>query len=241
MKDKLIPLPIIMGTALIIASIVIAYGFKNIKPSGHNFMVTGSATMRVTSDTAKLNGSISRTVPISGLEGAYTEIAQNIQQVKDLAKAQGIKDEEITVLAPSANEQFSYGQNGEITSKNYLVNQRVVISTPNIDTVTKFGNAVSQLAKQGIFFQTGGPEYYYSKLPEARVSLLGKAVKDAKARAESVAQNAGAGVGSLESVSGGIVQVLAPNSTDISDYGSYDTSTIEKDIMVTVKAEFGIK
>ncbi len=241
MKDKLIPLPIIMGTALIIASLVIAYGFKNIKPSGHNFMVTGSATMRVTSDTAKMNGSISRTVPISGLENAYTEIAQNIQQVKDLAKAQGVKDEEITVLAPSANEQFSYGQNGEITSKNYLVNQRVVISTSNIDTVTKFGNAVSQLAKQGIFFQTGGPEYYYSKLPEARVSLLGKAVKDAKARAESVAQNAGAGVGSLESVSGGIVQVLAPNSTDISDYGSYDTNTIDKDIMVTVKAEFGIK
>jgi len=103
MKDKLIPLPIIMGTALIIASLVIAYGFKNIKPSGHNFMVTGSATMRVTSDTAKMNGSISRTVPISGLENAYTEIAQNIQQVKDLAKAQGVKDEEITVLAPSAN------------------------------------------------------------------------------------------------------------------------------------------
>ena len=241
MKDKLIPLPIIMGTALIIASLVIAYGFKNIKPSGHNFMVTGSATMHVTSDTAKLNGSISRTVPISELENAYTEIAQNIQKVKDLAKAQGIKDEEITVLAPSANEQFSYGQNGEITSRNYYVNQRIVVSTSNIDNVTKFGNAVSELAKQGIFFQTSGPEYYYSKLPEARVSLLGQAVKDAKARAESVAQNAGAGVGSLESVSGGIVQVLAPNSTDISDYGSYDTSTIEKDIMVTVKAEFGIK
>ena len=73
------------------------------------------------------------------------------------------------------------------------------------------------------------------------MSLLGKAVKDAKARALSIAENSGAGVGSLESVSGGIVQVLAPNSTDISDYGSYDTSTIEKDIMVTVKAEFGIK
>ena len=241
MNNKPISFPIIAGVALIIASLVIAYGFKNIKPSGHNFVVTGSATMRVSADTAKFNGSISKTVPLSELESAYQEVAQNMQKVKELAKRNEIKDEEITVSAPSTNEQFSYGQNGQITERNYSVSERVVISTTNVSAVTKFGNAVSELAKQGIFFQTSGPEYYYSKLPEARISLLGQAVKDAKARAESVAQNAGAAVGSLESVSGGIVQVLAPDSTDVSDYGTYDTTTIQKDIKVTVKAEFGIK
>jgi hypothetical protein len=37
------------------------------------------------------------------------------------------------------------------------------------------------------------------------------------------------------------VQVLAPNSEDVNDYGTYDTSSINKEIMVTVKASFEIK
>lgn len=48
-------------------------------------------------------------------------------------------------------------------------------------------------------------------------------------------------VGSLKSVSMGVVQVLQPNSVDVSDYGMYDTSTVEKEIMITVKATFTLK
>ncbi len=242
MKDKKFSLQVILliGLVIIISAVVIALGFKNIKPTDHAFVVTGSAVMQVVSDTAKINGSISHTVPISELQSGYALVAADIDVVKKNIEGYGISSNEITILAPTAYEQNSYNQNGEITSQNYNVRQNIIVSTNNVDAITKFGNAVSELAKQDIFFQTSGPEYYYSKLAEARVSLLGQAVKDAKARAESIANNANSKVGMLQAVSGGIVQVLAPNSTDISDYGSYDTSTINKDIMVTVKAEFKI-
>jgi hypothetical protein len=39
----------------------------------------------------------------------------------------------------------------------------------------------------------------------------------------------------------GVVQVMQVDSVDVSDYGSYDTSTINKDVMVTVKTVFGLK
>jgi hypothetical protein len=39
----------------------------------------------------------------------------------------------------------------------------------------------------------------------------------------------------------GVVQVMQPNSVDISDYGNYDTSTVEKEIMITVKASFSLR
>ncbi|HPO83031.1 MAG TPA: SIMPL domain-containing protein, partial [bacterium] len=68
-----------------------------------------------------------------------------------------------------------------------------------------------------------------------------EAMNDAKARAEKIAQSSGQGVGSLRSASMGVVQVLEPNSTEVSDYGSYDTSTIEKEVMVTVRATFLLK
>lgn len=44
-----------------------------------------------------------------------------------------------------------------------------------------------KLAEQGIIFSANPVEYYYSKLPEIRVSLLPEAIKDAKNRAEAIA------------------------------------------------------
>ncbi len=73
-----------------------------------------------------------------------------------------------------------------------------------------------------------------------RVALLPDAIADAKARAESIATAGGNKIGSIKSASSGVVQVLSANSVEVSDYGSYDTSKIEKEIMVTVKASFAI-
>ena len=39
----------------------------------------------------------------------------------------------------------------------------------------------------------------------------------------------------------GVVQVMSLGSVDVSDYGSYDTSNIEKEVMITVKTVFGLK
>jgi hypothetical protein len=97
------------------------------------------------------------------------------------------------------------------------------------------------LSAQGIFLSVMQPQYYISNLPELRVQLVGEAVKDAKARASSIAESAGQSVGRLQSAASGVVQVMAPNSIDIADYGSYDTSTIEKQVMVTTKAVFIVR
>jgi hypothetical protein len=73
---------------------------------------------------------------------------------------------------------------------------------------------------------------------DARIDLLPLAMEDARKRAESIS---GKKAGPLKSVSMGVVQVLQPNSVDISDYGMYDTSTIEKEIMITVRASFSLR
>jgi hypothetical protein len=48
-------------------------------------------------------------------------------------------------------------------------------------------------------------------------------------------------VGRLKSASSGVVQVLAPNSIDVSDYGSYDLQTIDKEVMLTARAVFFVR
>jgi hypothetical protein len=39
----------------------------------------------------------------------------------------------------------------------------------------------------------------------------------------------------------GVFQVTAPNSTDVSDYGVYDTSTLRKDVTAVVNVTFALK
>jgi hypothetical protein len=39
----------------------------------------------------------------------------------------------------------------------------------------------------------------------------------------------------------GVIQVLPPNSLDVSDYGSYDLSTKEKEVSATVTVSFQLK
>ena len=102
-------------------------------------------------------------------------------------------------------------------------------------------NTSSLVTEKGVLFSTSSLEYYYSNLPAIRVELLANAVGDAKARAEQLAKAGGKSIGPLQSASSGVVQVMAPNSVEVSDYGMYDTSSINKEIMVTVKASFEIK
>ena len=97
------------------------------------------------------------------------------------------------------------------------------------------------LSGAGYTVTSGGMELTYSKLDEMRVKLLTSAIKDATDRAEAIASESGRTVGALRNATGGVVQVLAADGIEISDYGSYDTSSLNKEVMVTVRASFELK
>jgi hypothetical protein len=74
-----------------------------------------------------------------------------------------------------------------------------------------------------------------------RVKLLSQAITDATDRAEAIVQDSGRSIGVLRSASSGVVQVLPEGGVEISDYGSYDTQSMNKEVMVTVRATFSLK
>ena len=53
-------------------------------------------------------------------------------------------------------------------------------------------------------------------------------------------QATGSGLGQLRGVDVGVFQVTSPNSTEVEDYGVYDTSTLEKDVTAVVNVTFGV-
>lgn len=240
-KNSMMSFGLIIGVALIMASIVVSVTFYKIRALDNTLSVTGSAKTEVVSDTVKWSSQITRPVRISELQSGYSQIASDLTKVKKFMIDSGIPEEAITVSTVSFYENYGYQQNQRYVDKEFILSQNITVNSSDIDKITNISKDINAVVSQGVIFQTNSLEYYISSLPELRVSLLGEAVKDAESRANSLAEASGKRVGKLKSASSGVVQVLSTNSTDISDYGSYDTSQINKQVMVTVKASFTLK
>ena len=82
---------------------------------------------------------------------------------------------------------------------------------------------------------------YYSKLSDLKVKLLEAATDDAKQRAAAMLKATNNKVGNIQSVKMGVFQIVAKDSTDVSDYGIYNTNAKDKKINAVVNATFTIK
>jgi hypothetical protein len=221
---------------LILAAIVGAVAFYNSRTLDNTLSVTGSEKTQVTADSVKWTFDISRRTTETGLENGYSNMAKDITAVKNFLNQNGIKEEQTTITPIYMHEM--YKDPGLGGPREINLSQNITVQSADVQGVTQLAKTTEVLARNGVFLSTRSLEYYYSKLAELRVSLLAGALKDAKARAAEIAEAGDQSVGNLKAASSGVVQVLAPNSIEVSDYGTYDTSSIQKEVMVTVRAVF---
>ena len=229
---------LILGLGIVVAAFIGAYSFYQVHTLNNTLSVTGSATATSTADTARWTVTVSRTAYEATIASTQTSVAKDAQSVVDFFTTAGVAADKIQVNPVQTDQQYSNDQNAPTK---YSVHQDVTMTSDNVRLVERLAKDVSSLANKGIFLSAQQPQYMISTLPQIRISLIGKAVTDAKARAEEIAKSTGQKVGPLQSAAGGVVQVMAPNSVDVSDYGSYDTSTIDKQVMVTARAVFLVK
>ncbi len=71
--------------------------------------------------------------------------------------------------------------------------------------------------------------------------MLAKAAKDARVRAEAIAFQERSEQGGVKKVNTIIFQITVPNSRRARIWGSYDTTTIKKDITAVMGVIFAIK
>lgn len=229
----------VLGVSLIIAAGLGSYSFYRVRTLGNTLTVTGSALQDADADAAKWTVGVSRTVTEGGIPGAQAKVASDAQVLVDFFKQGGIPAEGITVSTVFVDQQYQSDTNAP---KQYNVHEDVSIRSNDPQLVEKLSKNIGSLLAKGIVISPSMPEYYVTTLPAIRIALIGKAVADAKARAVEITKTTGQSVGQMQSAAGGVVQVMAPNSVgDISDYGSYDTSTIHKQVMVTARATFYIR
>lgn len=234
---KLLGFATVLGLSLIIAAIIVASTFMSIKKFDNVVSVSGSAKIAVVSDSARFTASFSRNSLNFELKESYAKMKRDEAVVKDFFNNQGFKDQ-FEISPVYMYEVYKNDQNGP---KEYNLTQNISLKSDNVESIKMLAKEVQQLVDKDIIFSANPVEYYYSNLPSVRISLLPSAIEDAKERVKAIAESSGRRVGQVQSVSMGVVQVMPAGAIEISDYGSYDTSSIDKEVMITVKASFNLK
>jgi hypothetical protein len=229
---------VVLALGLIVAASIGAYAFYGVRSFDNTLSVTGSATMEVEADAAKWTVSISRLAFEGEIPYIQSRVSADTQRTVDFFEKAGVAPEVILVSPVSVDQEYTSDTNAP---RRYNVRQDISISSDDPAHVERLSHDIEDLIAGGILVNSYRPEYYVTGLPSIRVALVGKAVEDARARAIEIASSTGQKVGRLKSASSGVVQVMAPNSVEVSDYGSYDTSTIDKQVMVTARAVFFLR
>lgn len=94
---------------------------------------------------------------------------------------------------------------------------------------------------QNVNLNVNSAQYFYTRLSSIKTEMLNEATKNAFERADAIARSTGDRAGSVITASQGVFQITSKDSVDTSDYGSYDTNTIDKKITAVVRVSFKVK
>lgn len=226
---------VILAAGIIITAFVLGTFFVSAR-NEQSIRVVGQGIKNVTSDIAKWNMNININTSVTNKTDGPSLIQKELLKIKKYLIGNGIDEKDI--LVDPVNSYPNYGNNG---INGYSFNQRVEARSNNIELIEKIALDTEAMANQNIYLQNSDIEYFISNLADIKAEMLALATVDAKARAQEIAKSSGNKVCKLLSARSGIFQIRKPLSTDVSDYGIYNTSSKEKEIAVTVTATFKIK
>lgn len=114
------------------------------------------------------------------------------------------------------------------------------MSSTHVALVKAVATDITDLIKDGVDITSYAPDFYITDLKDTKLKLIAEATQDGHRRATALAEHSGGRVGSLISAQQGVFQITERNSTDVSGYGEYDTSTIEKTAKAIVTLEYAV-
>ncbi|MCR4399071.1 MAG: SIMPL domain-containing protein [Firmicutes bacterium] len=244
-KNTVLVSVVIASLALVLCTVIVSRPLDEFVSAKKSIAVTGSAKKQIRSDLAVWRGSFSRQE--DELAVAYKAIKEDLAKVRAYLIQKGIDEKDIVFNPVSTEVMYIHdpetlrklGKTQQISG--YRMYQSVEVTSRDVDKITDLSREAPELIDQGVVFQSYPPQYVYTKLNDLKVDMLAEAAKDATARATKIAAASGARVGFLRSAKMGVFQITPLNSTEVSDYGINDVSSVEKEITAVVNAEFSLQ
>ncbi len=230
-----------VAVAIVASAFLVASAARDVGRKNDVIEVTGSARRAIVADLGIWKGTV--TVQSPTVQGAYGEVSGYGDRARAWLKARGLPDSVITVRPVETQRMMVVTSDGRETGQiaGYKLSQTIQVRLNDPRAIELLAREAGALAGQGIPIEASSPEYLYTKLAELRIAMMGEATVDARARAEVIAKAAGSKVGNVRSANTGVVQITPRFSTEVSDYGMNDVTSIEKDITTVVKVTFALQ
>lgn len=210
--------------------------------------VVGSARKPIRSDFIIWRSTLTRTGV--AVPPAYAALQKDVARVTAYLERKGIAAKEIIPLATGVKTLYVRTKNDDATSYSeedagtfrriagYELSQSIEVRSSEVAVVDSVSRQATELVGAGLTFTSENPMYLYTKLSDLKVTMQAEAARDARARAEGIAEASGARLGELRWARMSTPQITPLYSAQESDGGSDDTSSLEKKITAVVTAAY---
>lgn len=235
-KFQILLLALVLAIGLVISTIIVTD-----RMSDDTIFVTGSYSQNVKSDNG--NFEIYLHSRKANKTQSYADLNRQIPIVKKYLKDRGFTSSDIEIKTPTGYNIYELTYNG-LSTNNVIAfdaSRTILVKSKDVNKIKEVSSDIINLNSKNVDLNVGEPSYFYSKLPDLKVTMLQKATKDAQQRADAMLKATNNRVGKIKSVQMGVFQITPPNSTDVSDSGYSDTSSIEKKITSVANVRFRVK
>jgi uncharacterized protein len=231
---------VVLAVGLVVATTIGGWFFVKGKRGDETITVTGSARKRIKSDLVIWRSAVSYQAPV--LSEAYRSLSEAVPRVKAYLVSKGIPENQITVSSISSETLHGRSSDGVETSEitGYSLRQELSVRSNEVDKIGQIAREATELINQGILIESMAPEYLYTQIGDLKIEMLAEAAKDAKRRAEQIAQSTDSSIGSVRTARMGVLQITPADSTDVSGAGINDTTSLDKDITAVVNIGFAV-
>ena len=240
-KSSFIYLGLILAVGFIIGEVIIGSTWRKVSRGNVTITVTGSASKEIRSDLAEW--SIDYVAEAPTLTDAYAKLQVNSNKVKAYLVSKGISADKLKFSSIGTTTIYVHNDKGVQTDQvaKYKLSQDVSVESNEVDKIDQLSREATELINQGVEVNSRSPQFLYTKISELKIEMIGLASKDAKVRAEQIASSTNNKIGEVRSSKMGVIQINSKNSTDVSDYGVNDVSSLEKTITAVVSMSFSIE
>lgn len=236
---------IIIALAVVVAAWLLGRAYTYKYRSQDTIVVTGLGETEFASDLIVWNGEI--VYETQDVASGYAQLERNKQKVLEFITSRGVAAEQVVFKFVNVYKQTEpvYNASGNYAGQRftgYRLSQGFSIESSDVDKVENISREISALIAQGVSIEAYQPSYYYTKLDDVKLSLIERASADARARAEKIAENAGAAIGRVASAKMGVFQITGANSNEeFSAGGSFNTTSRQKKARITMRVEYRVK
>jgi len=236
---------ILYSAAIVIAAIVLGNAFVHRNKAESQISVTGLGEKNFQSDLIVWEGSFSR--DNVNLKIASAELKSDKSLIENYLVKNGVDKRSIVFSAINIRElkKQKYSQSGELAGEEfagYKLTQSIEMTSKEIEKIEGISRKITELLNEGIQFNSENPRYYYTKLADLKIVLVSEATKDARERAEKIAEESGSKIDDLISAQMGIIQITGQNSNENYSWGgTYNTTSKDKTASITMKLTYKVK